>query len=105
MGELKDKITDKVIHWWSDGINFKEFIALIIISIFAYLVYFACKKMMGNGLDVLDIEFLKIISSQIVIILCFYFAGGSAEKIIGIFFNKRLDKHNKNNNGGENGGL
>lgn len=88
------KKVKEFLSWWNDGIDYKEFLALIIISIFGYLVYFACKKMMGNGLAELDIEFLKIISTQIVIILCFYFAGGSAENIIQSLFNVRSKKIN-----------
>ena len=93
---MGEKIKE-VVHWFSDGVDFKEFIALIIIAILAYLVYFMCEKMMGTGLESLDIEFLKIISTHLIIILAFYYGCGSAENIIKSLFNK-----NKNNKSGEN---
>jgi hypothetical protein len=91
---MGEKIKE-VVHWFSDGVDFKEFIALIIISIFGYLMYFACKKMMGIGLVELDIEFLKVISTHLIIILAFYFGCGSAENIIKSLFNQ--NKSNTNN--------
>lgn len=98
MGKLKDK----VLNWWSDGVDYKEFLALLIIGIFAYLVYFACEKMMGVGLVELDIEFLKIISTNLIIVLAFYFGGGSAEKIIQSLFSSKVKNQNENTGGGNN---
>lgn len=88
---------EKIKHWFSDGVDFKEFIAVCIISILGYLVYFVCKKMMGIGLVELDIEFLKIIASLLTIVLCFYYGGNSAEKIIQSFYNNKK----KNNESGD----
>lgn len=86
------KKIEQIFHWWQDGVSFKETIALSIIFIFGYLVYFACKKMMCVGLVELDIEFLKITSSLLTIIICFYFTGSSAETIIQTFFNNKIKK-------------
>ena len=91
---MGEKIKE-IVHWFSDGVDFKEFIALCIISILGYLVYFTCKKMMGIGLAELDIEFLKIISTHLIIILAFYYGCGSADNIIKSLFNK--NKNNINN--------
>lgn len=89
----------KFLSWWNDGIEFREFIALLIISIFGYSIYIICNKMMGIGLDVNDIELYKIINSNVLVILCFYFGGYSAEKIIDSIFNKKsFNDENINNN-------
>ena len=82
------KIKQKVSNWWNDGVSFKETIAMILILIFGYSVFIACKKMMIKSLDYFDIEFYKILSAQVIIILCFYFGGSSAENIINCIFNK-----------------
>lgn len=97
MAEIKEKI----LNWWNDGISFKETIAMILILIFGYSVYIACKKMMTCGLDTFDIEFYKILSTQVIIILCFYFGGGSVENIIGHLFkgkNIKILKNSEENN-------
>lgn len=103
-----DKIKNKLSSWWQDGISFKETIAMILILIFGYSVYIACKKMMIKSLDCFDIEFYKILSTQVIIILCFYFGGSSAENIINCIFNKSkkinsiknvIDKEDNNKEG------
>lgn len=73
---------------------------MCIVSIFGYSVYFTCKKMMGTGLKEVDIEFFKIVSTNIVIILCFYYGGNSARDIIQSLFNdsKLFNKNNRINN-------
>lgn len=92
------KKNKKFLSWYSDGINMKETLALILISIFGYSIYIACKKMIGTGLDSLDIELFKILSTHIVIILCFYFGGTSAEKIIQFLFKTKITTNNLQNN-------
>jgi hypothetical protein len=84
-------MSKKFLSWWNDGISLKETIALLILGVFGYLVYFACKKMMGVGLTDQDIELVKVISTQILIILCFYYGGGSANSIIQSIFNKKIN--------------
>ncbi len=104
MGEkIKKKFID-YITWINDGLDFKEFLGLLIIIIFGYIVYFSCKKMMSDvGLAELDIEFLKIVTTNLIIVLVFYFGSNSVEGIIKVFFNnKSLNKKDDTQNNNEN---
>lgn len=75
-------------HWWADGVDMKEWVTVIITSVYAIVALIFAAKIYNKKLTVIDNEFFWTLSWPVMTIVGFYFA----EKIALNFGNAKLPK-------------
>lgn len=79
---------DRRGHWWVDGVAMKEWVTVIITSVYAIVALIFAAKVYNKKLTVIDNEFFWTLSWPVMVIVGFYFA----EKIALGFGGGRLPK-------------
>jgi len=75
-------------HWWSDGIDIKEWLTFTLVLVYAAVALVLAIKIYNKGLAAQDNEFFWTLSWPVIIITGFYFA----EKIALGFGSARLPR-------------
>ncbi len=79
---------DRRGHWWVDGVDMKEWVTVIITSVYAIVALIFAAKVYNKKLTVIDNEFFWALSWPVMVIVGFYFA----EKIALNFGSAKLPR-------------
>jgi hypothetical protein len=90
---------DRRGHWWVDGVDMKEWVTVIITSVYAIVALIFATKAYNKKLTVIDNDFFWTLSWPVMVIVGFYFA----EKIALGFGSAKLPRFTVKSSNGDGG--